>query len=99
MIDRRRWPNAQLRSGAAQRPTPSGPRCAIRSRIRTITSGSLAARPGLNAPTRPHIDLSSDLGADQLSKRAIGVALQRGVQAVVLPAPPGTPSAAANTTA
>src|SRR5712692_8973637 len=55
MIDNRRCPSVQLRSRAHQRPTPSGPRWAIRSRIRSTMSGPELVPPGLNDPTMPHI--------------------------------------------
>src|SRR5450631_1815218 len=38
-------------------PTPSGPRCAILSRMRSTISGLELAPPGLNAPTMPHMVL------------------------------------------
>src|SRR5262245_11695919 len=73
MIDRRRWPSVQRRSAEVQIPAPSGPRCAMRSRIVETTDASLASPCGRNAPTMPHIS-----GAYRLDGAAKAIARREG---------------------
>src|SRR5689334_2208970 len=58
MIDRRRWPSPTRRSGETQTPAPSGPRCAMASRILAMYSSVMtdeAVPPSVTAPTMPHM--------------------------------------------
>src|SRR4051812_10775967 len=53
MIERRRWPRPTAPSIA--RPAPSGPRCAMTSRIAAISLGDTGRPSVLNRPQMPHM--------------------------------------------
>src|SRR5262245_38093777 len=68
MIDNRRCPSAQWRSDDIQMPTPSGPRCGMRSRIRDTTSVPQQAFAGWKLPTIPHIRTITGSGLHEISR-------------------------------